>query len=119
MKSTKPLKSTGKVKYYDNGWNGNQYAKTTNVLNKTAMKRLAKGAWGVGTVLDIKEVVDGYEADGKTFGKNTTEELAGVVGGTVGASGGAYIGGVAGAVLGSWAGEETAEWGTSEILGKE
>ena len=74
MKSTTPLKSTGEHKYYDNGWKGNQYVKTDNVFNKNVMKNVAKGAWGVGTALDVMEIYDGYQKDRQTIGKNTVKE---------------------------------------------
>ena len=87
-KSTTPLKSTGKFKYYD-GWNGNQYIKTGNVFNKGTMSKVAKRAPIVGNVLNGVEIAGGFEKDGYKIGKNTTKETAGAVGGTVGAIAGA------------------------------
>ncbi|HQI46594.1 MAG TPA: hypothetical protein PLC59_11110 [Bacteroidales bacterium] len=83
--STDPLKSTGKIKYYDNAWGGNQYTKTKNVFNKGLTKGIAKHAPIIGHILDAKEVIDGIQADGNAIGANTAIEVAGVVGGAGGA----------------------------------
>lgn len=99
-KSTTPLKSTGKFKYYD-GWNGNQYIKTGNVFNKGTMSTVAKRAPIVGNVLNGVEIAGGFEKDGYKIGKNTTKETAGAVGGTVGTIAGAKGGAITGAVVGS------------------
>ena len=99
-KSTTPLKSTGKFKYYD-GWNGNQYIKTGNVFNKGTMSTVAKRAPIVGNVLNGMEIAGGFEKDGYKIGKNTTKETAGAVGGTVGTIAGAKGGAITGAVVGS------------------
>ena len=131
MKSTTPLKN-GEFKYYDNGWKGNQHVKTQNVLNKKAMTFIADKAPIVGGLLDVLEVIDGIKADGNKWGKNTTKELAGVAGSSVGASGGGYlgalvgttilpgagtiIGGAIGVIVGSWGGEEFFEWMAGKIL---
>ena len=131
MKSTTPLKN-GEFKYYDNGWKGNQHVKTQNVLNKKAMTFIADKAPIVGGLLDVLEVIDGIKADGNKWGKNTTKELAGVAGSSVGASGGGYlgalvgttilpgagtiIGGAIGVIVGSWGGEEFFEWMAEKIL---
>ena len=137
MKSTAPLKN-GKFKYYDNGWNGNQYVKTANVFNKPVMKGLAKAGFVAGLVLNGKEIYDGYKADGGKFGKNVTKQTAGAVGGMGGATGGAIvgaqigaaigsmipglgtaiggaIGGVVGAIGGSWGGEAVSEWTVDKV----
>jgi len=123
--STDPLISTGKIKYYNNAWGGNQYIKTKNIFNESLTKGIAKHAPIIGNILDAKEVIEGIQADGNAVGVNTAIEFTGVVGGAVGswagATGGAaigslifpgigtVIGGAVGAILGSWAGEETAE----------
>ena len=132
--STDPLKSTGKIKYYDNAWGGNQYTKTKNVFNKGLTKGIAKHAPIIGHILDAKEVIDGIQADGNAIGANTAIEVAGVVGGAggawAGAAGGAaigslifpgvgtVIGGAVGAILGSWGGEEATEAVTRKAVGE-
>ena len=118
MKSTTPLKN-GEFKYYDNGWKGNQHVKTQNVLNKKAMTFIADTAAIVGGLLDVLEVIDGIKADGNKWGKNTTKELAGVAGSSVGASGGGYLGALvgttilpgAGTIIGGAIGVIVGSWG--------
>ncbi|WP_373820161.1 type VI secretion system tip protein VgrG, partial [Glaesserella sp.] len=113
-KSTTPLKSSGEFKYYNNGWNGNQHIKTENVFNKNATK-VAKRVGIAGGLLDIYEVITGFNQDmkeydknrkeGKFIARNTVKESAGVVGGLAGAAVGAKIfGGMGGAVGGPWGG---------------
>ncbi len=130
--STEPLKSTGKIKYYDNNWGGNQYTKTKNVFNKGLTKGLAKKAPIIGGIITASEIIDGIQADGNAIGANTAIEVAGAVGGAGGAWGGAaagaaigslifpgvgtVVGGAVGAVLGSWGGEAAAEGATRAIL---
>ncbi|WP_424409246.1 type VI secretion system tip protein VgrG [Pasteurella sp. PK-2025] len=132
VKSTTPLKSTDKPKYYDNAWAGNQYIKTENVFNNKVLKGVSKGVWGAGIALDAMEVYDGYKADGNVIGKNTMKEASGVAGGIgVGAGGawvgavagtavfpglGSLIGGTVGAIGGSLGGESLFEWGAEQIL---
>lgn len=122
--STKPLKSTGKIKYYD-GWDGNQYTITKLVFNKRLMKVIVRSSVIGGVVLDGLELIDGYIEDGYSFGENFKTELAGAIGANVGASGGAYLGGLvgfevagpigalvlatSGVIVFSWLGEEAAE----------
>ena len=133
-KTNAPLKSTGKVKYYDNGWTGNQYTKTSKVFNKGLTKGIAKNAPVIGYVIDAKEVYDGIQKDGgiHNMGINTATEAAGVVGGLGGGFAGAWagaatgaaigsiipgvgtaiggvVGGIVGGVLGSWGGEAATE----------
>lgn len=130
-KTTTPLKSTGKIKYYDNNWNGNQYVKTGKVFNKNLMK-VAKKAPLIGHLVSASEIIDGVQADGNAIGANTAIEIAGAVGGAGGgwAGGlagaaigtaifpgvGTVVGGAVGALFGSWGGEEAAEYGTKAIL---
>lgn len=132
--STTPLKSTGKIKYYDNNWRGNYHIKTKYVFNETLTRNLASKAPIVGYLLDAKEVINGIQADGNAIGANTAIEVAGVLGGMGGAWAGAtagaaigslifpgvgsVIGGTVGAVLGSWGGESGAE-GTIRFFLKE
>jgi len=133
-KTNAPLKSTGKVKFYDNGWGGNQYVKTSKVFNKGLTKGIVKNAPVLGYVLDAKELYDGIQKDGgiHNMGINTATEAAGIVGGVgggwAGAAGGAWagaaigsvvpvigtaiggvVGGIIGGVLGSWGGEAATE----------
>jgi len=133
--STEPLNSTGKIKYYDNAWGGNQYTKTKNLFNKGLTKGIAKHAPIIGHILDAKEVIDGIQADGNALGANAAIEIAGVAGGAGGAWAGAsagaavgslifpgvgtVVGGVVGGVLGSWGGEAAAESATKRILKEE
>lgn len=132
-KTNAPLKSTGKIKYYDNNWGGNQYVKTSKVFSTKLTKGIAKKAPVIGHLLNAKEVYDGIQKDGgiHNMGANTAKELAGVAGGAggawAGAAGGAaigslifpgvgtVIGGVIGGVLGSWGGEAAAEAIVEEI----
>ncbi len=129
--STEPLKSTGKIKYYDNNWGGNQHVKTTKVFNKGVTK-IAKKAPLIGRVITAAEIYEGFQADGNTIGANTAIEIAGAIGsagvGWAGAAAGmaigsiifpgvgTVVGGVVGGVLGSWGGEAGAEYGTIAIL---
>ena len=131
-KTTTPLKSTGKVKYYDNNWQGNQYVKTKNVFNKGLMKGIAKKAPIIGYVMTASEIYDGIQADGNALGANTAIEVAGAAGSYGGAAGGAFlgaaigsaifpgvgtvVGGVIGGILGSWGSEEALESGAKAIL---
>ena len=130
-KTTTPLKSTGKVKYYDNNWAGNQHVKTNKVFSK-GLTKVAKKALLIGHVMTASEIIDGIQADGNTIGANTAIEVAGAIGGAgggwAGAAAGAAIGsmifpgvgtvvgGIIGGVLGSWGGEAAAESGTRAIL---
>ena len=130
--STKPLKSTGKIKYYDNGWDGNKYTITKLVFNKRLMKVIVRSSVIGGIVLDILEIYSGYEKDGDSFGENFYTELAGAIGaefgGDLGSFGGALLGTemagplgtISGAVVGvvvfSWLGEEAAEALAREFL---
>ncbi len=130
-KTNAPLKSTGKVKFYDNGWGGNQYAKTSKVFGK-GLTKFAKKAPLIGHLMTASEIIDGIQADGNTIGANTAIEVAGAIGGAgggwAGAAAGAAIGslifpgvgtvvgGVIGGVLGSWGGEAALESGTRAIL---
>ena len=124
IRDLKPLKSTGKIKYYD-GWDGNQYTITKLVFNKRLMKVIVRSSVIGGVVLDGLELIDGYIEDGYSFGENFKTELAGAIGANVGASGGAYLGGLvgfevagpigalvlatSGVIVFSWLGEEAAE----------
>lgn len=134
-KSTTPLKSTGDIKFYDNGWKGNQYIKTKNVFNKGLTKRLAKYVPYAGDLVDAYEIGKGFYEDNYTVGKNTKTQLAGFLGGIAGAAAGAkagafigsliapgigtVIGGAAGAILGGWLLEEAAETTAEQALSKE
>jgi RHS repeat-associated protein len=137
-KSTAKLKSTGKHKYYKNGWSGNQHIKTKHVFNNKLTKTLAKNAPGVGIILDLGEVAGGVLADTEanggniTIGKNTMVETSGVAGSFVGGGAGAWagagigsfiapgigtvIGGVIGGFAGSWGGEVGAEAATKSVI---
>lgn len=125
-KTTTPLKSTGKYKYYPNNWQGNQYVKTKSVFNKNVMKGVSRGAGVLGGLLDAAEVYDGYKVDGGEFGYNTKKEAAGVVGSMGGAVAGGYIGGVigtaifpgAGSVVGGTVGSFFGSWGGRRSIGK-
>ena len=87
-KTTTPLKSTGKIKFYNNNWSGNQYVKTSKVFSKELTK-VAKKAPIIGYLMTASEIIDGV---------------------------GTVVGGVIGGVLGSWGGEAAAESGSSAIL---
>ena len=137
-KSTTPLKSTGKIKYYDNAWSGNRYIKTKNVFSKRLTKKIAKEIPYVGWGFDALELIEGYQQD-DGIGINTATQGAGILGGMAGGWAGAkvgalagaalgsiipgvgtaiggIIGGVVGGIIGAWAGEIAAEEATKEIL---
>lgn len=132
--SSNRLKTTGKFKFYDNGWGGNQFIKTKRVFNSGLTKAITNHAPGIGNVLDAVVVINGIQEDGNRIGANTAIQAAGVVGGSYGAGEGALlgatigsaicpgvgtiIGGVGGAIVGSWLGERAAEAVTSEVLGE-
>ncbi len=96
-KSTTTLKTTGKKKYYANGWKGNQYIKTKNVFDKGMTRRLAKYAPIVGDALDVIEVAEGFYEDDGNIGVNTLTQASGVLAG----AGGAWVGAEIGATIGT------------------
>jgi hypothetical protein len=132
--STEPLKSSQKLKYYDNAWSGNQYTKTKNVISPILSESFAKFGKRVGYVLTAKEIIDGFQSDGNTIGVNTAIQVSGALGSYGGSYGGAIIGatigsaifpgvgtllgGTIGAFLGSWGGEVVSESVTKGILKK-
>jgi LysM repeat protein len=130
-KLTKGTTKNG-VRYYANGWNGNQYTRTTRVFSKQACKKLAGGMPVIGTVLDGTEIVEGFQKDGYTVGKNTKVQTLGAVAGAGGAAGGGVgcaalgtmfcpgigtvIGGVIGTFVFSWGAEAAAEAAAEKLI---
>jgi len=128
----------------DNGmmykhFNGNQYVKTSALVDKSVLKPIGDAAPIVGNVMDAKELYDSWVKDGRTFGDNTIIQGSGVLGGAAGGSAGAeagaligaeigvwfggvgaipsaVIGGILGGIFGSWAGEAATESAVESVV---
>jgi len=145
MRTTTPLKTTGKIKYYTTGWRGNQHVKTEKVLNKGVLK-VARKAPALGALISTADiwkglaedgVISGYKINNENIGINTTQEIVGfagsIGGGWIGAEIGFWtgasigsfvpgvgnaIGGVVGGVIGGVIGAWVGEMGSEKIVTK-